>query len=408
MTDMKHEVHIYILLVGTVIVLCLLLRIALQRIRIPALIGYFAVGIGLRVAGSYYGFLDEGAERIFEFLANLGVIALLFRIGLESDSGKLLRQIRRASWIWLVNMVVSGFGGFIVARYLLHIDLIPSLIVATAFTATSVGVSVAVWREADALKSENGGLLLDVAEMDDVSGILLMALLFSLLPSLQSHDWSSVPTEILQTGFIFLFKLLLLAGLCFLFSRYAEEVITRFFRRITSSALLVVAGIGFMIAALAGMLGFSTAIGAFLAGLVFSRDPESVKLDISFGTLYDFLTPFFFIGIGLNIDPSTMSGGLGIGLILAVVAVLVKMLGAGLPAFFGLGATGAILIGVSMVPRAEIAMVIMQNGLNLGSWAVPGEVFSGMVIVSAVTCMLAPLILHPLLIRWHQREEVTE
>lgn len=408
MADMKHELHIYILLVGTVIVLCLLLRIALRQIRLPALVGYFAAGLGLRVAGTHYGFLDEGAERIFEFLSSLGVIALLFRIGLESDLGKLVRQIRRASWIWFGNIALSGFGGFMVARYLLQIDLIPSLIVATAFTATSVGVAVEVWREAGALKSDTGSLLLDVAEMDDVSGILLMALLFSLLPSLQSHEWGSVPIRILQTGGGFLLKMALLVGFCFLFSRYAEEGITGFFRRMTSSALLVVTGIGFMIAALAGVLGFSTAIGAFLAGLVFSRDPDSVKLDTSFATLYDFLTPFFFVGIGLNIDPSTMSGGLGIGLILAVAAILVKVLGAGVPAFFGLGATGAALIGVSLVPRAEIAMVIMQNGLNLGTWAVPGEVYSGMVIVSAVSCMMAPLVLHSLLIRWPQSEEAAK
>ena len=402
---MKNELHTHILLVGATIIICLLLRIALQRIRLPALIGYFAVGFGLRVVGSHYGFLGESTERIFEFLANLGVIALLFRIGLESDLGKLVRQLRRASWIWLGNMAVSGFGGFLAARYLLQIDLIPSLVVATAFTATSVGVSVAIWKEADALKSENGGLLLDVAEMDDVSGILLMALLFSLLPSLQSHDWASVPSGILQTGSIFLLNLVLLAGFCFLFSRYAEKPITGFFDRMTTSALLVVTGIGFIIAALAGVLGFSTAIGAFLAGLVFSRDPGAVKLDTSFGTLYDFLTPFFFIGIGLNMDPSTMSGGLVIGLVLAVAAILVKVLGAGLPAFFSLGASGAALIGISMVPRAEIAMVIMENGRNIGAWVVPSEVYSGMVIVSAVTCMIAPLVLHPLLSRWTQREE---
>lgn len=405
MNDPKRDLHLLILLVGTAIVLALLLRIGFRRIGVPALIGYFALGFGLRLAGDHYGFLNAEAEGIFSFLAHIGVIALLFRIGLESHFHKLMQQLRRASVIWFGNVGVSALGGFAVAHYLLGVELIPSLIVATAFTATSVGVSLGTWKEAGALRSEKGDLLLDVAEMDDLSSILFMAVLFELLPDLRSHTWGSMPGGILKTGSVFLVSLVGFAALCFVISQYAESAITRFFSRGKASPLLVVAGIGIMIAALAGLLGFSVAIGAFFAGLVFSRDPQSVKLDASFDSLYEFFTPFFFIGIGLDMDPATIVGGLGIGCVLAVAAILVKVLGAGLPAFFSLGATGAILIGTSMVPRAEIAMVIMQNGLGLGEWAMPGVIFSGMVFTSAITCIFGSLVPQRLLARWPQSEK---
>ena len=164
----------------------------------------------------------------------------------------------------------------------------------------------------------------------------------------------------------------------------------------------MIAGFGLIIAALAELLGLSVAIGAFFAGLIFSRDPETVKLDTPFGTLYGFFTPFFFIGIGLNIDPGTLTTGLGIGGALLVVAIIGKLVGTGGPATLTTAWPGSLLLSISMVPRAEIALVIMQRGLNLGEWAVPGDVFSGMVVVVAVTAVISPMILRVLLKRWPQ------
>ena len=143
--------------------------------------------------------------------------------------------------------------------------------------------------------------------------------------------------------------------------------------------------------AAAGALGFSLAIGAFFGGLAFSRDPEAVKLDAYFDPLYDFFTPFFFIGIGMRVDPSSLGAALPLGLFLFLVAVGGKLLGAGGGSLIALRPRGAALLGLSMVPRAEIAMVIAQYGMLLGSWAVSEKLFSAMVIVSLLTCLVAPI-----------------
>ncbi|EDX75866.1 ATP synthase ab C terminal domain protein [Coleofasciculus chthonoplastes PCC 7420] len=113
--------------------------------------------------------------------------------------------------------------------------------------------------------------------------------------------------------------------------------------------------------------------------------------------LYELFTPFFFIGIGLKINPSALTAALGMGGILLVAAVLGKLIGAGGPTLLTTGWTGAALIGVSMVPRAEITMIVMGKGLSLGEWAVSNQVFAAMVVVSAVTSILAPIILRSLL-----------
>jgi len=143
--------------------------------------------------------------------------------------------------------------------------------------------------------------------------------------------------------------------------------------------------------AAAGLLGFSLAIGALFAGLVFSRDPVAAHVDGSFGSLYELLVPFFFVAIVLSIDPRALSAGLALGGPFLLAAILGKPIGTGLPAIATSGVSGAALIGVSMVPRTEIALIILQNGKNLGHWAMPPDVFAGMVIVTLITCLSAAI-----------------
>ena len=405
MTRDPQLLPLLILLMGVTIVLSILIRSGLERIGIPPLVGYLLLGLSLSAIDREWNLLSSVGREIFEFLADVGIICLLFRVGLESKLGELLRQLRRASVIWAGNVSISGLLGLIAASWLLRLELIPSLFIGTAMTATSVGVSVSVWREAKAINSPNGKLMLDVAEMDDISAVLLMALLFAVVPVLHNGTESDLLALIVETAGAFFLKAIFFVAFCFFFSRYAEPYITRFFQRLDppSDFILMVVGIGFFIAALAGLLGFSEAIGAFFAGLVFSRDPQAVRIDASFDLLYELFVPFFFIGIGLKIDPVNFLAGLGLGSILLIVAVLGKLIGAGVPAAIATGWTGATVIGISMVPRAEIMMVVMQHGLQLGTWAVPSQVFAGMVVVSAATSIATPLLLRPLLQHWSQR-----
>ena len=401
---MNHP--LIILLVGCIIVLAILVRNGFNRAGLPSLVGFMILGFLLNLADFIYGFLSPRAREIFEFLAQLGIITLLFRIGLESNIFKLLGQLRRASYVWLSGVGLSAALGYGTAYYILGLALIPSLFIAIALTATSVGVSVGIWQEAGAMDSPTGELLLDVAEMDDISAIILMALLFAVVPVLTTGDRSVLPV-LGQTIALLTVKLVAFAGGCYLFAHFLEQRLTTFFQEFASppAPMLVVAGIGFVMAALAGLLGFSVAIGAFFAGLIFSRDPASVTIDASFGPVYELFSPFFFIGIGLNVDPHLLVGALGLGAVLLVGAVAGKVLGHGVPTWFALGGSSALLLGLSMIPRAEIAMIIMEQGLELGPWAVPPEAYAAMVMVSAATCLFPPLLVRSLLRRWPQPQE---
>ena len=401
-----------ILLTGLIIVSVIFVRIALLQLKIPALIGYILLGFLIQVLDFHFGFVSEQTIDVFNFLANIGIITLLFRIGLESNLKGLFKQLHHASIIWIVGVTFNGTLGFLVSRLVLGIPLIPSLFIGTALTATSVGIPVGIWRRAGAIRSRRGALLIDVAELNDIFAIVSMILLFTIAPILnEKSDVSLFPIIVRAITFL-LIKLFLFGTFCVLISLYVERRLTHSFKQITKppNPILVVTGIGFCIAAVAGLIGFPLAIGAFFAGLVFSRDPDAVKLDISFDMLYDFFGPFFFIGIGFNVTPNDIMIGLFLGVIIFSVAVFGNLIGQGIPAFFidsrnGIWQNGwmsFLLFGISVIPRAEIAMIIMQRGLHSGNWAVSSKLFNGMVVVSLLTCLTAPIVIRFLLRKWPQ------
>ncbi|MGY8771545.1 MAG: cation:proton antiporter, partial [Pirellulales bacterium] len=289
--DIEWDHSVVLLLTGMLVASAILIKWGLRKTAIPALIG---------------------------FLADIGVIALLFRVGLESDLKGLLSQLHNVPGIWLGNVLLSGVLGYVASVYLLELPLIPSLYIAVALTATSVAVPVAVWREAEALESPNGELMLDTAELDDVSAILLMSLLFAAVPVLQGGENGELLTTILTTGGILLLKLLLFGGCCYAFSLFVEHRLTHFYKRIKPmpDPMLMLVATGSVIAALAGLLGFSIALGAFFAGLIYSRDSEAITINRPFGVLYNLFTPFFFIVIGLHIDPHLVTAAVVPGTIL--------------------------------------------------------------------------------------------
>ncbi|MFC1899793.1 cation:proton antiporter [Chloroflexota bacterium] len=404
------SIEFFVLIMGSIILLSILIRNFVRRIGIPPLVGYMLLGFIVRLVNIPSNFLSESTYEIFEFLGTIGIIFLLFRVGLSSNIGGLIRQLKRSTVIWLGNIIISGILGFVAAKYLLGLELVPSMFVTIALTATSVAVSVGTWQEAKALESPLGELLVDSAEMDDISGVILMALLFSVAPLVQGGSGVTLLPVILTTLGIFLLKLIGFGAVCYFFSRYVESPISHYFQKmrtgLQSYQFIFLIGVALVISAVAGLIGFSVAIGAFFAGLAFSRDLESYqeksRKASRLAILYQLFPPFFFINIGLNVDPTVLSSSIYIGLVLLVFAIVGKILGNGLPALFSTKWTGALLLGTSMIPRAEMAMVIMHQGLLLGDWAVPTSLYSGMVLVSLVTAIISPVIIRSMLKKWPQ------
>lgn len=400
MIDTQNQ-YVFMIILGMIIILTPLLRAVFDRIGISMVVAYLLLGFTLRLVDHNWPIFTPFVENGFLVLANVGIVLLLFRVGLRSSLRGLIAKLPRASLIWIGDVFVSSGVAYLSARYLLDLPQITSLVVAAALSATSVAVSVVLWQETNTIDTDTGQLLVDVAELDDISALILMALLIALIPVLQAGGGDVLVIARTVTATLLL-KLCLFVAFCYLFAHYLEPHVTRFSRRVersSSGLTLTIAGLSFAIAAMAGWLGFSLAIGALFAGLAFSRDPSAVRTDKPFTYLYDFFTPFFFIHMGAQMDPTAAFGAVEVGALLFVAALAGKLFGVTGPALPIIGRNDAALLGISMIPRAEITMVVLYQCRQLGEEIVPDEIFAGMVLVTAATAVTCPLVLRPLLNR---------
>ncbi len=379
--------------VGVLAVLSIFLHNFLVKISIPAIISYIIIGLVTKWLDTSYNFLDDQNIHHIEFLSEIGIILLLFRVGLESNIDNLVEQLPRALWIWFWNVSISGIVGFLTSFYILGINIIPSLFIATALTATSIGVAVALWKEKGMLESKRGQLMLDVAQLDDLSSVAILALLLAVVPFLKS-DLNSLSLSVISIIVAkFVSTIIGFTILCILFSRKVIPHV-KLLKYGNSDSIIFVISISFIIASLASILGLSIAIGAFFAGLIFSRNSSIIKCQTCYISLCDFFIPFFFIGIGLKIDLTLLPAFFSMGLILLIAAIIGKVIGTGMAAIRYMGLSGATIMGISMVPRAEIAMVVMKEGLSLGEWAVSQDIFGAMSLVTIGTVIVTTFALN--------------
>jgi Kef-type K+ transport system membrane component KefB len=395
----------WVMLVGALIVLASFARVLATRLGLPSVVGLLALGLIVGLLNAHFELLAPPAREALALLADLGIVALLFKVGLDSKLGGLLAQLPRAVLVWFGNVTISAALGFAAAHQILGLSLANSLVIAVALSATSIGIAVTVWDEARRLNSTEGRLTLDVAELDDVSAVILLAVLLAALPVLLAGDgiaWSAA----LAAGAVVLLKLAAFGAFCVLFAVFIEPRVTALAKRLspTPARMLTVAGVGFMIAAAAEWLGFSLAVGALFAGLVFSRDPAAVRVEARFDDLHALLVPFFFIGVGMQLEFFVLQEALVPAVVLCAVAIAGKLVGGGLPALAFTGTWGALAVGMSLVPRAEIALYVAHQARSGGDAVLTAPAYAALVAVVLVTSIVGPLLLRPVLRRrWPTR-----
>lgn len=334
----------------------------------------------------YVPAVTEEFVPLLKLLAEAGLVMMLFQAGLDANLTELKRQLALALKIWLSNVGLSALLGFACAM-LLGFSLISALFIAVALTATSVGVPVALWGQAGQLNTEAGSLLLEVAELDDISTVLLMAILVAMVPLLQpSSSQHSLAEPLLQMSLM----MVGFVAIALIFARYLAPILTHWVRsRANGHELLqAVLAVSLLLAVLSEVAGLSLAIGAFLAGLAFSGDRAMQAEKTLVQRLTDLFSPFFFIGLGLEIPWSEIGDAGVITLVLLTAAIVGKLVGTALPMWSQFGRRTSLLVGMSMVPRSEVAMIVMQKGLSYG---LDPRAFVGMLGVVVGTVLLTSL-----------------
>lgn len=348
-----------------------------ERLRQPAVAGEILAGV---IIGP--GLLAWAApSEITSMLAEMGVIFLLFTVGLETKPASIFRVGKQAAVVAVLGVVAPFLGGWLLMKAWGSTS-IEALFVGTAMVATSVGITARVLSGLGLLDAPTARIILGAAVIDDILGLLVLAIVSSMAAGTVNY------LEILTT-----------AGLAIGFTAFVALVGAPVVTRVAPSVDRMKSGQGIFIFGLILCLGLSVAasyigvaaiVGSFLAGMALAEAAEdSPRMHRQMSGVTEFLVPFFLVNIGMQLQLEIFRSWSVILLCLLVtlVAIVTKLLGCGLGAL-NLGIRRAGQVGMGMVPRGEVGIIVAQIGLSL---AVIGAELYGVVLFMAVaTTVIAP------------------
>lgn len=342
------------------------------------------------------GLAPDAADAVFtaqseviSVLSELGVIILLFEIGLESNIKDLIAVGTQAAVVAVVGVVVPFTAGTVGLMTLFGIPAIPAIFAGAALTATSIGITSKVLSELGRLNSKEGQIILGAAVIDDVLGIIVLAVVASLAKE-GSVDVSKVIYLIISASSFLL-------GAIFLGNIFSKTFVAIASSLKTRGGLVIPAFIfAFVMAYFAAAIQLEAILGSFAAGLVLDETDERVELQKQVIPIADMLVPIFFVTVGAKTDlgvlnPAIPSNreGLVMAIFLIVVAILGKLV-TGL-SVFGQPQINRLAIGVGMIPRGEVGLVFLGIGSSIGILSKPLE--AAIIMMVILTTFLAPPLL---------------
>jgi Kef-type K+ transport system membrane component KefB len=348
-----------------------------ERLGVPPVLGEILAGvlIGPSVLGAV-----SGTDEVLRTLGELGVILLLFDVGLEMDIGE-LRKVGRASLtvatIGVVTPLVLGLG----AMQLVDGDFNTSLFVAAALTATSVGITARVFGDLRALATSEARIVLGAAVADDVMGLVVLTVVVRLVTQGSVSFLSVLGIVAVAVGFLVVggFVGLRLAPPLF-------DFIDKFSR---SSGTLVALALAFVLgfAELADLAKLAPIVGAFVAGLAISRTRQRERIRRELTPVGHLFIPVFFLQIGIDtqIQAFAHAAVLRDAAILVVVAIVGKLVAA-----FGASRSKGDrwLIGIGMLPRGEVGLIFATLGLQ--NHVLGADLYASLLLVVIVTTLITP------------------
>ena len=354
-----------------------------ERIGQPAVLGELIAGVIL--GPSVLAFVDPGLS-IVHVLAEIGVVILLFQIGLETDLRKLLSVGGTAAMVALVGVVLPFGLGFAIGTWL-GLGHLETLVIAAALTATSVGITARVLSDLGRLDDTESQVVLGAAVIDDIIGLIILAVVSKLVAGGELTTLGVTITTLTAFGFV---------AIALVVGRFVVPPVFGLLHRVSTEQTVAVMGLvaAFLIAVLADAVGSALIIGAFTAGLLFAPTAHAHTIELGVVRLGHFFVPIFFVWVGASVDVRTfadprvlMVGGL------LIVAAIIGKLAAGYAPFWFKGRK--LVIGIGMIPRGEVGLIFAQTGFTAG--VLTAGDFSALTLMVIVTTFIAPPALKRLL-----------
>jgi Kef-type K+ transport system membrane component KefB len=335
----------------------------------------------------------EGLQAVFpsqgeviSVLSELGVIILLFEIGLESDLKELIRVGPQAAIVAVVGVVTPFALGTLGLIYLFNIAVIPAVFAGAALTATSIGITAKVLAELGYLSSAEGQIIIGAAVLDDILGIIVLAVVASLVKTGEIQVFNIV--YLIISAAVFLIGSILLGRLLRpVYVKLVDEMKTR------GQLLLVSLCFAFVLSYIAQIIQLEGILGSFAAGLVLAETEKRKELEELIAPISDIFVPIFFVCVGAKTDLSVLNPTIPSnreGLVLAVFLIGVAIIGKVVTGFTVMGKPelNKLAIGVGMIPRGEVGLVFA--GVGAASGALSQSIEAAIIVMVIFTTFLAP------------------
>ncbi|NPB07235.1 MAG: cation:proton antiporter [Aquificae bacterium] len=369
-----------------------------KRLGVPPVLGEVFAGIVL--GQSLLGLIP--LSEAIKVLAELGVILLLFEVGLEADIHMLMRVGVWSLLVATVGAVLPFAGGFLVSYYLFGLDLVASLFMGGALTATSIGITVRVLTDLGKERERFAQIVLGAAVIDDVLGVIILAALYEFAKT-KTVQLDTTLNLVLHIAMFFLiapFAANLVAKLLSVFAKKAQDL------DIIPPTIM---GLILMAAYAANKFGSPSILGSFTAGLALSRQfvvpfaaalklEEQIikKVEEGIKPLVWVLAPVFFVSVGLALNLKAIDFSSPAFWSFSGALIAVGLVSKVLAGFVAPGSLREKLsVGFSMLPRGEVGLIFAEFGRSFG--AINEVEYAVVVFVVAVTTLVAPIVLKLLL-----------
>lgn len=351
-----------------------------RRLGQPVVIGEILAGV--IVGPSVLGWVE--IDDVISVFAELGVIFLLFWVGLESRLGDIRNVGRGAAQVGVLGVVIPVAAG-IAAALAFGASTSTAIFIGAALAATSVGITSAILVELGLQNSTAGRTILGAAVIDDVLALIILAVATGIATEGEVNAGEIAVLLVLSIAFLAFFGL---GGQRLLSRRPAMLEAPRFADSPLLPAVLICLGL----AVLASEIGLAAVIGAFLAGMIVAETREQNSIEAEIAPLYAFLAPFFFAGIGAQLDLGALADSQTLLMLggVTVLAVITKYVGAWLGASH-LSPRDRSLVATGMIPRGEVGVIVAGLGYTKG--AIDAEIFAVVVAMAILTTLIAPYLM---------------
>lgn len=391
------ELHQFFLFLAIILIAARLLSETVARFGIPSVIGELLAG--LLIGPSLLGWVTP--DTTMKLLAEIGIILLLFEVGMDTNLSRLARSGAKPYVVAVVGFILPFALGYAASVGLFGLSNLTALFIGGTLTATSIGITVRVLDDLGRRQSDEAQIVIGAAVLDDIMGVLALAFLYQFAVERQ------VSFQALGEVSLYIVLFMVLAPIA---AKLAAVVIDRLDQRAAAPGLLLTMALSLILlfSWLAHAVGAPEIMGGFAAGLAFSQhfgfklpgmrfafEPSpklAHRLEEQMRPLIHTFSPLFFVMVGVSLNLSAVNWSSSFVWLLAASLLLVAFTGKFAAGFFiREPRRNQMAIGLSMIPRGEVGLIFAQLGFSQG--ILNGELYAAMLIVIALTTMSPPFLL---------------